>query len=374
MRFIRILCVFLSSFLWEVYGGDNPSFLVPFPNIAKQRVWAQGHYLPVISSIMVAPEADVPPTPTSFPRTFVLRDGKIRHPILNNAYVLTQLPADICSEIHTNLMKGEADVLADGEYIYAISEELDMRIFPSGRYLFLRGRTSGDRTLFELQRKIQLQWASQGKTHDYLFGSQNVLVAGELSIRNGKIAIISNESGHFRPHAWNLFHGVEAYKRKYPEIFTPDLMTFFYTRTGTFTPFLKMSWADFLIQKPWVQEIQYASCCVIRFIRGDLSIDPWNVRQNMFADTELRSPTFERHAEFDDEQEKRELCKGIMRDPMRERYKARYLSIFDLEGGILDHMNRLRELIDSKIPSYVHRKRRLIKALGAYIRISRFPT
>ncbi|WP_425360205.1 MULTISPECIES: ankyrin repeat domain-containing protein [unclassified Candidatus Tisiphia] len=90
-------------------------------------------------------------------------------------------------------------------------------------------------------------------THASFLGGRPAELAGTISINeNGKIDMISSDSGHYAPEPLDMYRGIKKLQKLMPEIFTPDSKINYYNKT---THNMKMSEFLEMMEKPTINGI-----------------------------------------------------------------------------------------------------------------------
>ncbi|WP_250310736.1 ankyrin repeat domain-containing protein [Rickettsia endosymbiont of Oedothorax gibbosus] len=90
-------------------------------------------------------------------------------------------------------------------------------------------------------------------THASFLGGRPAELAGMISINeNGKIDMISSDSGHYAPEPLDMYRGIKKLQKLMPEIFTPDSKINYYDKT---THNMKMSEFLEMMEKPTINGI-----------------------------------------------------------------------------------------------------------------------
>ncbi len=163
--------------------------------------------------------------------------------------------------------------LLDGHYIYAINEAVELRVMPASIEQIVRVKgiyvdEESSLTLKERFYKVLLNLAVKSYlsehglkleriTHDTLVGGKNILVAGELKIKNGKIISMSDYSGHYQPYPWHLYYGIKALMDKEGEKYFADNFEIIWRDQEHEDIFMqKKPWSYFKSKKPWAKKLE----------------------------------------------------------------------------------------------------------------------
>ncbi len=111
------------------------------------------------------------------------------------------------NEIFRNFGPQSKGLIEDGSYLYTISQEGHLYILPSdgNRKQFLEN----SKVLFTppLRDPIEVAKLQNNRlTHDTILQGENVVCAGIVSFKNGKIVVIDNNSGHYVPDLYHHLH------------------------------------------------------------------------------------------------------------------------------------------------------------------------
>lgn len=136
-----------------------------------------------------------------------------------------------------------AGVLANGKYIKnPTAQNLSDLVTESGR---IGGKNMNGQHMYVITQDGQIIIGTRGKTaagetlrmpHPTLIGGQNpqVLGAGMVDIRAGKIYSIDNASGHFKPGAGSLEAAREAFSKLPTKVFDKNFQGYLpYKRGGS---------------------------------------------------------------------------------------------------------------------------------------------
>ena len=184
---------------------------------------------------------------TPYDKSVYLKDGKLRSNFFN------RIGEDENADTS----------LPDGVYLFGIDEGLNMRALPNNgesSLLSLESNSFSKRATENysfLAKKANL--GARLFSHFDLFSQKNLLVSGEIHIKNGQIFYINNSSGHYMPSSWHVYYGIRPYYLKNKEAFVQD---FAVETVGS--PLL--SWQDFLNKKPWEAECKNNFAQVIEYL------------------------------------------------------------------------------------------------------------
>lgn len=133
--------------------------------------------------------------------------------------------------------------LMDGRYIYNISEDGDLYILPDTLHRKEVGFLQNPRSqgLLTSQQKDNDTLPGKGLNHDNILEGANILCAGMVFFKNGKIDLIDTDSGHYKPKMiQNLRPALAKLLKKYPDAISPD------TQVGNYDQSVKMPYKKLL--------------------------------------------------------------------------------------------------------------------------------
>jgi hypothetical protein len=124
--------------------------------------------------------------------------------------------------VENKMEKSEFGVVADGMYLYVIGQDKNLYIIPE---MSKKDYYDGNKQLITFAKKKYpaidwgLQWEFHADSywepkHDTILQGNNVICAGTIIFKKGKIVRITNDSGHYQPTAHHLANGIWTLIRK----------------------------------------------------------------------------------------------------------------------------------------------------------------
>jgi hypothetical protein len=152
--------------------------------------------------------------------------------ILKGYYVHLPFSKGICDQIESdaeNLLKEILSVLPKA----SVRAEAEVRKMLTIKGDLVYNQSDEISTLNKLEYAVDTQGNIyvRGENfchHPALLKGMYGLCLGHISIKDGKICFISNNSGHYQPHVYHLYSYIESLNK---EVFTPDCVVEFYVQT-----------------------------------------------------------------------------------------------------------------------------------------------
>ncbi len=191
------------------------------------------------------------------------------------------------SFIWNNVLKSENSMtIPNGVYIFGIDENLDFRILPQGRGFDQNLETLLTEYLF-IENLKKTSWNGIRICHSHLFGQKNLLTAGEVEFKNGQILKISNESGHYFPHAWSIFYAIKPLYNLNPAAFSSEFEIKY--MMSNYKKWVEKKWDKFLEDRDWESELDYIFSEIISFVEGNTEYsDFWKKKASTTYEDELQ--------------------------------------------------------------------------------------
>lgn len=146
------------------------------------------------------------------------------------------------NELFRSFAKDSKGLIADGSYVYTISQAGDLYILPALEEQTLQNFQKQSKVLFKpVAYTEEERFNLLGElNHNTVLEGENVLSAGVMSIKEGSIVSINTNSGHYRPlMIKNLRPALERFSTKYPHVLSEK------TIIGNHNNSITLSFAEF---------------------------------------------------------------------------------------------------------------------------------
>ncbi len=173
-------------------------------------------------------------------------------------------------KLKEQLVANSSDQIIDGEYVYTIDENLELRVIlirenelqmtemSNFKQEEINQQNLYKRLLFlPLRSYLEEKFATSPAYLDFhgFLGGKNVLCAGVMVIRDGKIISMSDASGHYKPYPWHLYYAIDALmKKEGKQYFADDFNVEWLSNNRD--RLIRMSWSNFKQEKPWNERLE----------------------------------------------------------------------------------------------------------------------